>query len=769
MKKIAWLLFALVVFQANGQGKAGITDEIIFGNDASEKAHGFNEGESKSITGGLGEIARVLKPKLIPGWQGGSMSFTVKVNPDAQNYITARFWGSDVNHDRLYFVCGDKQLSSRHLGDVDMLDIGNDFPFYNERFFYTTTPLPLSLTKGKTELTLEIRSQGPIGTYGTTWEQYQKDMTEETRGIYKVYTHTDGAFVPPADEKQGIPPAYSKRPYPGIEVMGALKKRVNDAIEKLVKDSKPLNQMQMQFLAKSYRIKWSFGYQNKELVDRVLYSMDDFYQAYKRNPKLATSDPTTPNAEWFGVGPLAQSIHLLLNELKGNLDETIGDGAGNKVSRRNAYSEMLLVSRIFNQKSRRQYTNQTMIKDLYGIYYCNKGLQDLGSKDALDEQEVLHYFYESVGLQPWLGSDGDDGKPLRPLGDDYWQLTPKGLTKELGFVGNYGEVLDWCSEIYEATRPQPELPGDEKIKAQIEKIAVARSNFRYPMLDDDKYTAMRQETVVGWRDIHYPGDVTYAQRPSWDGGPLQIATATLNPKLIGFVQQMFDDNQYFYTIKERMKENGFRVTNGLLEVPDEYEIAKSQKLTNYKLPMSWDRPDFVFADEEDGVVAIKNGKEIFYASLYWRARNAINFLGKVHCITPNYDRIATVKIDEQFDSSGLFYTVPDRTNMEFGNGGVKYPDGLHLVNAGEKEPIAKIPAGIEYKQGQENPLAGRANYYKLQYGNYIIAMNATKDKEYELTVPVEFKGAVNLVDKQPIGNLKVIKVPANTTIVLYRK
>ena len=179
--------------------------------------------------------------------------------------------------------------------------------------------------------------------------------------------------------------------------------------------------------------------------------------------------------------------------------------------------------------------------------------------------------------------------------------------------------------------------------------------------------------------------------------------------------------------------------------------------------------DFVFSDEEDGVIAIKNGKEIVYASLYWRARNAINNLGRVHAITPNYDRIATVKIEEQFDSSGLFYTMPDYTNMAFGNGGLKYPDGLHLATAGEKEPIAKIPDGIPYKIGQEHPSAGRANFYKMQYGNYLIAMNARQDKLFEINVPKGFSGAINLITKEKIGKETIIKLPANSSLVLYNE
>jgi hypothetical protein len=47
---------------------------------------------------------------------------------------------------------------------------------------------------------------------------------------------------------------------------------------------------------------------------------------------------------------------------------------------------------------------------------------------------MRRYVYESVGLQPWPGSDTDTGSE-KPLGDNYWQLTAIGLTKELGYVG----------------------------------------------------------------------------------------------------------------------------------------------------------------------------------------------------------------------------------------------------------------------------------------------------------------------------------------------
>src|SRR5208283_3367758 len=144
------------------------------------------------------------------------------------NYFTARFWGSDENTNRLILYCEGKQIGYRHLGDIDVLDSPNGGRACNERFFYTTTPLPFAMTKGKTNLDLEIRATGRIWSYGTFFEQYQKPMTGPSRGIYRACTHTDGFFAPPADENQGDAPANPPvRKEPGPEVLDKLKARVS--------------------------------------------------------------------------------------------------------------------------------------------------------------------------------------------------------------------------------------------------------------------------------------------------------------------------------------------------------------------------------------------------------------------------------------------------------------------------------------------------------------------------------------------------------------
>ena len=205
---IAFLILAMLVPLSPTRAAAPL-DTLIFGSPASEKSHALVAVNSETITGGLGEPARRLLPQSIETWEGGSVSFTLKVDPVLPTYITGRFWGDDTSPDLLILRCEGKQIGYRHLGDIDVLDFGSDSgsPALNGRFFYTTSPLPLEMTRGKRELHFEIHSTGRIWGYGTTFEQYQKPMKDPTRGLYRMYTHTRGCFIPPADEKQGIGPA----------------------------------------------------------------------------------------------------------------------------------------------------------------------------------------------------------------------------------------------------------------------------------------------------------------------------------------------------------------------------------------------------------------------------------------------------------------------------------------------------------------------------------------------------------------------------------
>jgi hypothetical protein len=174
-----------------------------------------------------------------------------------------------------------------------------------------------------------------------------------------------------------------------------------------------------------------------------------------------------------------------------------------------------------------------------------------------------------------------------------------------------------------------------------------------------------------------------------DGGSLDVAISTKDPVLMAYGQQMLDDNQFFAKLKERMEDRRTSSKTWLLSVPENYEKIKALPPMGVRLPMTKGQPDFVFADTTDGVIALKNGDDILYVSLYWRARSAINNLARVHYLTPVMERDATVHIETRFNDSGEVYTIPDWTNMGFARGRAEdwyEQQGMHLATAGEKQP-----------------------------------------------------------------------------------
>lgn len=758
-------LLATGVSLAHGQ--TSLLDSLTLGKPASEASHHLSATNSDIIVGGLGNSARRLLVNTPTNWAGGSIAFDLSVDPTKQNYFTIRLWGSETNDNRLVLFCEGKQVGYHHLGDIDLLDLGSETgqPAFNDRFFYNTSPLPISLTKGKTKLHFEVRSIGHIFVYGGSFDQYQHPMSTPSRGIYAVYTHTDGFFAPPNQEKQGKKPTATIRTSPGTEILETVKQRVSHTVDGLLAKRTPLNQMEAFMLARAYNLRWTRAYHTNEVLDRILAAGDDLFRRYRANPKLVMWEPSTWNPDWFGFGPWGQVITRLAPDFGSRLDVTIPDGAGHVLPRRQAYSEMLQASRDAHRKQRRWYTNQSMIVDLY-IYTCNRGIRVIDPANARPEPEMLRYLYESMGIQPWLGSDGNDGKPTRMLGDAYYQTTQKGLTRELGYVGNYGEMLDWATMIYDATRPNPRALGDPKIKTQLLKMMQARSHFRYPTVDKEGFKAMRLETSVGWRDPVFPGDVLYSERFSWDGTPLQLPTSSQDPYSVGYAKQMLADGQFFAELNEHLRYTGVRVDTALLDIPDQYQQLIKLPTSKEKLPMSLG--DHAWADEEDGVVAIRHGDEILYASLYWRARHAINFLGRVHYITPTIDRVAVVHEDIQFKPSGLTWTRPDEIDS-LAQGTPKHDYGdIHSAHAGEVLPIPQIPPGTSYKPGSESVYAGRGAFYTLRYGPYLIAMNMSSDETFNVTIPSTRRVVRELISgKTQSGKAASQKIGPKSTAVFY--
>ena len=766
-KTFLWMCLSLLCtlqFSATAVAQ-NYLDSINFGDQSSERDHGFQGDLSEIFKGAIDSPARRLKPQRSENWAGGQMLFKLKVDPEKQNYFTAKFWGGDVleEESRLMLFADGMQIGQRHLGEVDPLDILASAPRYPGRFFYKTLPLPQSLTFGKQEVSLAIRVEGGIWGYGKEFDRFQQKLKSASRGIYRGYTHTDSFLTVDKSEQQGTAPSsYPIRPAPGPEVLDQTVARVNRHVKGLIEgENNAIGDKNIDVLSRACFIPWTVAYHNRDALNKLVRAIDEEFLKYSK-------DNDVFNEEWHGAGPTGGAIGILGKSLDRYLDYEI-EGTG--VKRRDAWTQMLLASRNYHVTHRRSYSNQAMTVD-YNLYRVNRGIAVLNPKMAWPENKAIEILYEASGIKPWRGSYSEKlGQPEWPLGRNFTQTTEKGLSRELGYVGHYGElVVPIIRDMYAASRPSNGAEGDPKLKEQLLKVTKARAPFRYSIPDDDGYRSMRVETIIGWRDWHYPGVVTFDQMPCDDGCGGDAAATTMDPELIGYARQMLDENQFFSELVVQNNRKGVNVIKALMRAPENY-----QKLINYRgklkpLPTTEGQPDFVFADSDTGAVALKHGDDILYTSLYWRARYGINNLARVHFMTPVNEYDSTVAINTGFKPSGMKFEIPDRVNQPFTS---RFEEdyrkqGTDFAMAHQIYPIAAMPPFIkDFKPGKENLYAGKGTQYLMVYGQYCIAMNCEK-KSITFDIPRDFIGAKVLTE----GDEKEIKAKYRLkpleTLVLYK-
>jgi len=137
-------------------------------------------------------------------------------------------------------------------------------------------------------------------------------------------------------------------------------------------------------------------------------------------------------------------------------------------------------------------------------------------------------------------------------------------------------------------------------------------------------------------------------------------------------------------------------------------------------------------------------------------------------MTPSIERIVTAHSNYEFTPSGHEYVRPDWTD---GMRGVGFPppgETVHQAWAGEKMPIEKRPDDAAVPAyGDWGPFLGRADFYSLDYGDYVIGLNTNASKPYRLAIPTGAKTAINLATGKTISTAGPITVAPKTTVVLY--
>lgn len=764
---------------------SGVVDTLVLGDVTSEQAHRLSADSTEVIRGGLGEPARRLLPREPVSHNGGAIEFVLKVDPEAQNYLTVKLWGSDrgAASGRLILFIEGQQAGYRHEGDHDVLNQSDDEALFQERFVYQTVVLPPMLTRGKNEVTLRIAGLGPMWPYGTNFAQKQKPLAQPTRGIYRVYTHTRARFEPGADEKQGVVPTVRVRPPgPGEEVFKQMETTVKNRLNRLMNGeavstrSTRTLEAAILFLAEAYRTPWTPAYRNPKAIAALVRVGDHF---------LA---PGVIGKEWIGAGPLGEAImvvgaeplqaalaeeielpanfpfvpkHARLEPLgEPAIEPTVAAGQKVRMPRREAWARVLRGSVDWNRMiGRRFYTNQSMIVDR-NIYTANRGLQLIDPARALPEAQALRYVYEAVGLSPWLGNDTPEGGSDAFYGRNYFQLTRKGLSRELGFVGTYGET------ILKFTRDMAELTGDPRVREQLRKMHAARMYFRYPSLDVDGYRTMKLASEIDSRTAHFPlSHGAYAIADIREAWWLEVPAFLQEPVSVGAALQALEDNQYFPRLALRTADPD---TLGMMRNIDEYAALKKLPGSSFRLPMSEGRPDFIFSDEENAVLAMKHRGMRLFLNFYYRQEFGVSGVVRFLDVGANVMRLGTLQAHCGVNASGATWTRPDVIDFQR-SGGFKPPgEDLHQAWRGEKLPVAKLPEGATLPQaGKWGPFVGKASFYSLRYGDYLFGINTTENEIHVLPVANERGEALDLVSGRPVNLREPVKVGPLSTVVLF--
>ncbi len=774
------LLVAALLHLAIGQarilaapGLSGAVDMIVLGDESSERGHAFSQTAGELIQGGLGEPARRLLPLDPVSHNGGSIRFTLKIDPERQNYVTVKLWGSDHGIEKgrlLLFMDDTLQVGYRHEGDHDVLNQTDHDPLYKDHFVYQTVALPLARTRGRTELPLKIAGLGRMWPYGVGFEQKQKPFTEPSRGIYRVYTHTDTCFRPDASEKQGAPLAPAIRPDgPGEGLLPKMKATVNERLARLMRDkAKPgpdpgKAAATVLLVAEAYHTPWTIAAGAPDAIAVLVQYGDCFLR------------PGAIGANWDGAGPLGEALARLgaCPELERALNEKLEVPVNfpvlgkdkpaeteKRLTRREAWTAVLAASRDWNRtRGRRSYTNQSMIVD-HNIYAANRGLAVIAPSRAMPEPQARRYLHEAVGLAPWLGNDTDDGAGQRPYGADYRLVTRKGLSRELGWVASYGEtILVFC-------RDMAEFSGDPLLREQLIKLQAARAIFRYPSVDADGYRTMKLSAEIDNRVAHFPQpNGAYAVCDVREAWWMEVPAFAQDAVSVGAARQMLEDNQYFPRLAQRANDPD---TRGMMRNIGDYERVKALPPVSRRLPMSLGEPDFIFSDEENAVLAIKHGDERLFVNFYFRQERGVSGVTRILEVTPARLHIASVLAGFEINDAGRVWTRPDVVDF-LRSGGFRPPgEDIHQAWQGEKLPVAKRPPDArEPADGQWGPFVGKADFYHLRYGDYLIALNTTDDRRFALPSIMGFTRARDLASGKLVDLRDAPFVGPRSTRVLH--
>ncbi|MBF8185497.1 Tat pathway signal protein [Nonomuraea sp. K274] len=547
-------------------------DEITFGDTASEQAHAFNGGSTAVVDGSNGQKARVSRPLTPPGYNLGDLTFTVKVHPKLQNYLSVKFWGGDDSTYKTVVMINGEYVSYRANGDHEPINVGTRGNAQPGRFFYSTAMLPLASTQGRTEARITLRTYHPTLT---------AKSTEDSRSFYQAFTHTSPKITPTDDtgyqpstqaaakltpaEEQAKVDAYRAKQIADVKALEARVDADPKATMSIVRYKDELR-----FYAESLLMDWSPTQDKRKGLQRIFASIDNYTRQYYGDVKSLGNGGH--QSDWGGYyGALGEALYIVENlidrkEFDAFLKEPFTTGTqdgpnsiagvdwkGGELTRGEAWERVLKANFDF-ARSRLSYIYNQMMYTYEGAWKAHEGLRIIGSRFYEGKKRSNRIVEEALGAKPFLGEEvlvGPDGEDLdlyhslfnhdqtaqytddylqvvmkglakskldrkgevvrrTPYGTHYTGITEAGLTRENGYVGSYGESTNYLPAWFYRTLGHK---GDEQLNDEILKLSLknvhARGQTRYQGTDAAGNRVMTMQQVVDWRNSAYPGKSAY--------------------------------------------------------------------------------------------------------------------------------------------------------------------------------------------------------------------------------------------------------------------
>lgn len=794
----------------NGQ----VIDRILLGQGQSEESHGLTAycpEQLHVVEGFLGQQGRSCLPFEgnpfagdYPGIYGGEYCFVLRVDGNRQNYLTLRTYGGDGT------VASERYRVQ--IGNKDLMDYSREAVSFDKQkapgaFAYNTLILPRKLTDGKDHVVIRIRSVGRYYAYGTQgkFESYQRVMEGEMPPIYAAYTSTNPMFGRLDDEPSGKVEDYVSAPSKSSSVdLDVLKRQIEDGFNTAMAneidgwDFKPAYMNNYFNILECMGTAYQKGYYGKgkkpsDLAAKIKVAVDSLVyinNLVKRGVNVTRSvlgtsaTLQTATAGWGGLfGDQGYGMYQLWRAGQisdGYLDQKVDLGTGSGRTRREQWIEAFKESfdHGCSYSGRRQITNQ-VLEAAYSVYGASLALYALDASRFHNAPRLgLRFAREAVGAEFWTGVpdnyafDGsledEDGYPDFQLGDfrsldskkNYWGLefqimTDKGNGREGGWTCTscYGNLGGRILDLYLMTLSDPFIgkdangAGDKDILAKAVLNEKSQAYFTYPWVDSEGYKQIDGEGVTCWRNRYDPGKSYYNN--------LVVAGVSGDEELLGHVWQSYKEGKL--SVVNEMTGKTFNYNSRVYWLPEcidklkEYGRAHDADYT--AMPSVPDQPDYVYGDEQAGIVAIKHGREYLFVNFY--SESSLGSCGRVHVITEHEVRnVGFVPDVMEYVPSGQTETIAEY----FWNGihKITYPDNPAMADGGT---VYDIPA-YDGEAGHYQEMRRQCEFYQQQLGNYIVAQNTTLDKTFRLKVASELMGckAVDVATGEEVvlsGNMEV--------------